>query len=399
MTFKVGLVGCGDIAGWTYLPGTLALRGTVDIVATCDVVPERARSAAEEYGGPGCRVHTSLEQLLADPDVEGVEVLTPWTLHYEMCLAALQAGKHVYVQKPMCQTLQEADRLVEEAERRGVLLMAAPPSAVDPIVQRIGRLVREGAVGKVALVAARSSHSGAMGRGRLTDSQWFFMREAGRWTSLVDMGVYGLHTVTAVLGPARRVSAFSGIAYGRRTFFSPERPDARDVDITAHDNGVVLLDWGEGTVGTVDGGFTVVQPEGPSLVIHGSRGVISQVKGTGVFRVYQKDGDGAYPQGWSVLDASGAVLGEGDARPSVPARGPRVVEDGRPVSGQLRGPAPDIAHWAECVGGGAEPILSAAHARHVVEIMEKAAQSSVEGRALALTTTFPDVIRSAQAVG
>jgi predicted dehydrogenase len=398
MTFKVGLVGCGDIAGWTYLPGTLALRGTVDIVATCDVVEERARAAAEEYGAPGCRVHTGLERLLADPDVEGVEVLTPWTLHYEMCLAALQAGKHVYVQKPMCQTLAQADRLVEEAERRGVLLMAAPPSAVDPIVQRIGLLVRDGVIGKVALVAARSSHSGATGRGRLTDSQWFFMREAGPWTSLVDMGVYGLHTVTAILGPARRVTAFSGIAYGRRTFFSPERPEPREVDVTAHDNGVVMLDWGEGTVGTVDGGFTVVQPEGPALVIHGSRGVISQHKGTGTFRLYRRDGDGAYPQGWSELDASGAMLGEGAPRPGGRARGPRVVEGGRPVSGQLQGPAPDIAHWAECVAGRAEPILSGAHARHVVEIMEKAALSSAEGRALELTSAFPDVIQAPRAV-
>lgn len=399
MTFKVGLVGCGDIAGWTYLPGTRALRGDVDIVATCDIVPERARVAAEEYGAPGCRVHTTLDALLADPDVEGVEVLTPWTLHYEMCLAALQAGKHVYVQKPMCQTLAQADRLVEEAGRRGVLMMAAPPSAVDPVVQRIGSLVRDGAIGKVGLVAARSSHAGATGRGRLTDSQWFFMREAGPWTSLVDMGVYGLHTVTAVLGPARRVTAFSGIAYGRRTFFSPERPDPRPVDITADDNGVVMLDWGEGTIGTVDGGFTVVQPDGPALLIHGSRGVISQVKGTGAFRLYQKDGDGAYPQGWSELDASGAVLGEGDPRPAVAARGPRLVEDGRPVGGQLQGPAPDIAHWAACVAGRAEPILSAEHARHVVEIMEKAALSSAEGRAQELTTTFPSVIRAEQAVG
>jgi predicted dehydrogenase len=126
--------------------------------------------------------------------------------------------------------------------------------------------------------------------------------------------------------------------------------------------------------------------------------VISQVKGTGVFRIYQPDDDGAYPQGWSVLDASGAVLGDADPRPNAPARGPRVVKDARPVSGQLQGPAPDIAHWADCVAGRAEPILSGAHARHVVEIMEKAAQSSLEGRALELTTTFPDVIRTPQAV-
>lgn len=356
MTFKVGLVGCGDIAGWNYLPGTRELRGTVDIVATCDLVEERARYGAEEYGSPGCSVYTNIEDLLADPEVEGVEILTPWPLHFEMCLAALEAGKHVYVQKPMCQTLAEADRLVEEAERRNLHLLAAPPRAIDPIVQRIGALVREDAIGKPGLVVCRSSHAGATGRGRLTDSQWFFMREAGPWNSLVDMGVYGLHAVTAILGPAKRVTAFSGIAYGHRTFVSPERPEPREVDITSDDNGVVLLDWGEGTIGTVDGGFTVIQPDGPALVIYGSRGVISQDSNFGAtVRLYQQDGDGRYPRGWSVLDATGAVLGEQDPRPSRPSRGPRVVENARPVSGQMPGPAPDIAHWAECVAGQAEP--------------------------------------------
>lgn len=389
MALKVGIVGCGDIALWNYLPGTKALAGTVDIVATCDARLGRAEQARQEYGAAGCRAYDSYETMLRDPEVQGVQVLTPWPLHFQMCLSALQAGKHVYVQKPMCQTLVEADRLVDEANRRDLVLAAAPPNMVSPTNLRIRTLVREGVIGKVGLVFCHSSHGGATGRGRLTDSEWYFKREAGPWTSLVDMGVYGLHTVTGIVGPAKRVTAFSGIAYHERTFVSPEHPEPRKVEITSHDNGIVMLDWGEGTFGTVDGSFTMVTREGPSLVIYGSKGVISASGRGGNFRLYQREASGIYPEGWSEVDADGAVVTDGaGAADAGRQRQGRVVVDGRPVAGQIEGPSPDVAHWAECIRQGTKPILSAEHARHVVEIMEKAVIASQTGQAQELTTTF-----------
>ena len=132
MALNVGIVGCGDIALKNYLPGTRALAGTVDVVATCDPRYDRAVRAGEEFGAEECRAYASLDELLRDPQVEGVEILTPWPLHYPLALQALQAGKHVYVQKPMAQTLEEADRLVEEASRRGLVLAAAPPTCSAP---------------------------------------------------------------------------------------------------------------------------------------------------------------------------------------------------------------------------------------------------------------------------
>jgi predicted dehydrogenase len=386
MPLKVGVVGCGDIAQWNYLPGTRALRGTVDVVATCDRDFVRADQAREGYGTEECRAYDSLDRMLGDPDVEAVEVLTPWPLHFPMVRQALQAGKHVYVQKPMCQTLAEADQLVNEANRRGLVLAAAPPNMVQPAMQRMKKLVREGVIGKVALVFSHSSHGGATGTGRLTDSEWFFMREAGKWTALVDMGVYGLHTVTGIVGPAKRVTAFSGIAFPQRTFYSPERPEPHPVTITSHDNGIVMLDWGEGTLGTVDGSFTMVARDaGPGLLIYGSKGAISGGGWGGTFKVYQREADGPYPQGWSEVDENGEVVTE--KRAAAP-RQQRVVENGRPVAGQIAGPAPDVAHWADCIATGKKPILSAEHARHVVEIMEKAVVASETGHAQELTTVF-----------
>ncbi|MGH2354602.1 MAG: Gfo/Idh/MocA family protein [Chloroflexota bacterium] len=381
MTLNVGIVGCGDIARKNYLPGTKALAGTVDIIATCDTVYERAVHAGEEFGAEECRAYGSLDELLRDRQVEAVEVLTPWPYHYQLALQALQAGKHVYVQKPMAQTLDEANQLVDEANRRGLVLAAAPPNMISPTMQRIRTLIQEGVIGKVGLVYNHSSHGGATGPGRYTDSQWFFMKEAGLWTSLVDMGVYGLHTVTGILGPAKRVSAFSGIAFRDRTFLDPETQESRPVEITAHDNGIVLLDWGEGTIGAVDGAFTMVTREGPGMVIYGSQGVISSSGRGGTFRLYQRPEGGRYPKGWSEVDPEGNMVATGDDA-GIQRGG------GRGGRRDPNAPAADVAHWAECVTQSKKPILSAEHARHVVEIMEKAVVASQTGQAQELTTTF-----------
>jgi predicted dehydrogenase len=234
-------------------------------------------------------------------------------------------------------------------------------------------------IGKVALVFCHSSHGGATGQGRHTDSEWYFQKEAGVWTSLVDMGVYGLHSVTGILGPARRVTAFSGIAYRDRTFVDPERGEPRPVQITAHDNGIVMLDWGEGTIGTVDGAFTMVNREGPGLMLYGSQGIISSGGRAGNFRLFQRDEARQYPKGWSEIDPQGAVVATGEEA----GRG-----SGRREGRSAGRPSADVAHWAECIVQGRQPILSAEHARHVVEIMEKAVAASQTGQAQELTTTF-----------
>ncbi|HEX2034965.1 MAG TPA: Gfo/Idh/MocA family oxidoreductase [Chloroflexota bacterium] len=381
MALNVGIIGCGDIALKNYLPGTKNLAGTVDIVATCDTRYDRAVRAGEEFGVEECRAYGSVEEMLGDPKVEAVEVLTPWPYHFQLTLQALQAGKHVYVQKPMCQTLEEANQLIEEANRRGLVLAAAPPNMISPTMQRIRTLIQEGVLGKVALVYCHSSHGGATGPGRYTDSQWFFMKEAGAWTSLVDMGVYGLHTVTGLLGPAKRLTAFSGIAYPDRTFTDPENPEPRPVQITSHDNGIVMLDWGEGTMGTVDGSFTMIVREGPGLVIYGREGVISSAGRGGNFRLYRRNEGDRYPAGWSEVDPEGNVVATGEEA-GLPQAGARGRRGGQGDRGR------DVAHWAECVLQGKKPILSAEHARHVVEIMEKAVVASQTGQAQELTTTF-----------
>lgn len=384
---RVGIVGCGDIALKNYVPGTAALFPRVEIAAACDIEESHAEYAAEHYGIP--RTYTRIEDLLEDSEVEGVEILTPWPFHFELALAALRAGKHVYVQKPMAQTLAEANQLIEEAERQGVVLAAAPPSMLSPTMQRIKHLVQDAVIGKVALAYSHSSHGGPSGHQRHTDSRWYFMREAGPWTPLVDMGVYGLHSVTGVLGPAQRVTAFCGIAFGRRTFaiggtMTFSEGHREEADITAADNGIVLLDWGEGRIGAVDGAFTMIARTGPGLQFYGSKGVILSGSRYGNFRLYLQEAASGYPAGWCEVNGEGEVVAEGEAVLQ-PVGG---QAQGRPRGPGGRGPSEDIRHWADVILDGTPLILTPQHARHVVEIMEKAPIASTTGQTQELTTTF-----------
>lgn len=355
---KVGVVGCGDVANKGYLPGIVSLPH-VELVTVCDAVAERANRAKEQFAAQ--EAYTNYEEMFAKADIDAAVVLTPWFLHYAVSLAAIRAGKHVYSQKPMAMTVEEATTLIEEARAKGVVLTAAPPTVASPSFQRLKDLVAEGIIGKVCLATVHSSHEGPADHlMRYTDPTWFFKKEAGGCAPLFDMGVYGLHSITGMLGPAKRVTAFTGLAVPLRTIKGVEDLRGKEIEVETDDNAVVLLDFGEGCIASVDGSFCMVARTGPSTILYGWEGVIALGGREAPLRVFMKEDRPGFPKGWS--------------EPEMPAM-PRVRAMG-------------VAHLAECVLEKKEPIISGEHARHVIEIMTRAIQSSKEARTFDLETTF-----------
>src|SRR4051812_46923225 len=98
--YRVGIIGCGGIANGKHLP-SLSRQDKVQIVAFCDIVKERAETAAEQYGTADSSVYTDYHELLNDASIDIVHVLTPNDAHAEISIAALEAGKHVMCEKPM----------------------------------------------------------------------------------------------------------------------------------------------------------------------------------------------------------------------------------------------------------------------------------------------------------
>ncbi len=117
-TVKIGIIGCGGIANGKHMPSLAKVEGA-EMVAFCDLVIERAEKARAQYGTPDAKVYTDYRELLADPEIEVVHVLTPNRSHADISIDALHAGKHVMCEKPMAKTAADAKRMVEAARETG----------------------------------------------------------------------------------------------------------------------------------------------------------------------------------------------------------------------------------------------------------------------------------------
>lgn len=115
---NIGIIGCGGIANGKHMPSLKKLPN-VRMIAFCDILPERAEKAAKTYGTPDAKVYTDYKELLQDPAIEVVHVLTPNREHAQISIDALYAGKHVMCEKPMAKTAADAHRMVEAAKATG----------------------------------------------------------------------------------------------------------------------------------------------------------------------------------------------------------------------------------------------------------------------------------------
>lgn len=122
MKHKIGIVGCGGIAHQKHFPALNNVKDRVEVIALCDIIPERAEKAVQEVGEPDAKVYTDYHDLISNPDVEIVYVLTPNVVHCEISVAALEAGKHVLCEKPMAASADEARQMAAAAKRNGKLL-------------------------------------------------------------------------------------------------------------------------------------------------------------------------------------------------------------------------------------------------------------------------------------
>ncbi len=368
---RLAILGGGDVAQHTYIPGTVrqAAAGAFEVVALCDMVPGRAESLARRYGIP--RHTTRFDDLLADPDIDAIVNLTPPTFHAEAIVRSVEAGKHVYSEKTIATTLADADRAIEAARRAGKILAVAPALMTHPDLREVQRLIASGIIGKVCYVRARGSHPGpAWLLDYRTDPTWFYQPGAG---PVVDLAIYPLTYITAFLGPAKRVFAFSGIAIPERDVRAGEAK-GKTVRVGIDDNTQILLDFGEACFAHIDATFVVFSSKGPRCEIAGSRGVINLAAEPDEppFEVFLDDPERAF-RGW--------VTPEKVYRGRLnPPREPRDQVEWSLASG--------VGHFVRAIEGTEELILRPEHARHVLEIILSAYASAGDGRARDLVTTF-----------
>src|SRR5690554_1428388 len=165
---SVGVIGCGDVAVLYYLP-FLQRSCHVAISAVCDLNKERADLVADAFSVPN--VYTDYKDMLNDGTVEAVVNLTPSSLHFKINLDVLRSGRHLYSEKLMADTVEDATVLVNEAARRGVKLTSAPSVMLDPVNIAVKKLVKQGVIGKVSYAVTHCSHAGPASRGYFENYQ------------------------------------------------------------------------------------------------------------------------------------------------------------------------------------------------------------------------------------
>lgn len=260
---KVGIIGCGNIFP-AYVKGCRAFD-ILEVAACADIDAELAKAREKEFGVKA----VPAPALLDDPGIQIVINLTPPKAHFEVNLAAIQAGKHVHTEKPLALTRDEGLRTLAAAKEKGVRVGAAPDTFLGGGLQTCRKLIDDGWIG--APVAATAFMTGHGPEGWHPNPHFFYQRGGG---PMFDMGPYYLTALVMLLGPATRVTGSARISFPERIATSEARRGERiPVEVPTHVAGVI--DFASGAVGTLVTSFDVWGANLPRIEIYGSEGSLS----------------------------------------------------------------------------------------------------------------------------
>ncbi len=339
---KVGVIGAGGIAAKMHLP-------ELQTVDDCEVVilggrkQSRLDVLCRKFHVP--RSTQNYQEIIDDEDVNAVAIALPHPLHVEWGIKAIKAGKHVYMQKPLSTSMDEADAFVEETDHHNQTVLALPYMS-NPHVLATRRYIQEGKLGTISSAQARSSHGGPevyyagiqeILEEKPTDDLWFFNADKADVGALFDMGVYAIANLVGVVGAVKSVTA---------KLTTAAKPTQLE------DTASMILEFDNGALGTAQTGWCDAART-YEFSVHGTVGKIVSSRQAASLQYF-------YPS--SDVDEDAPLIEE------------TVNLSPYPVQNSHQ-------HWASCIRQAIQPPLSnASTARHVTEIMLAALKSSRENR-------------------
>jgi len=259
---KIGIIGCGNISGAYF--GGAQKTDILEIKSCADLRMEAAQNAAQKYG---CKAVT-VDELLADPEIELVVNLTVPRVHVEVGLRVLEAGKHVYSEKPFGVTTEEAQKLVQLAARKGLRVGCAPDTFLGAGGQTARKSVDDGAIGKP--IAGTAFMCGHGPEGWHPNPTFFYDIGGG---PMLDMGPYYVTALVNILGPAKRVAGITTKGFKERIATSAALAGLHiPVKISTHLTGVI--EFINGAVVTLIMSFDMWKHGLHCIEIYGTEGSI-----------------------------------------------------------------------------------------------------------------------------
>jgi len=344
---NIGIIGCGAISN-AYLESCRRFDN-IHVIACADIDVDRAVAKASEHNVPlGC----SVDDLLANSNIELVVNLTIPGVHAEVDERSLLAGKHVFSEKPLAVSVASAKRVVELAAQKSLRVGCAPDTVLGAGIQTSRKLIDDGAIGTPIAVNAFMMCGG---HESWHPSPQFYYKVGGG--PMFDMGPYYLHALITLLGPVRRVTGITRITYPERTITSEPLAGTKvTVDVPTHVVG--LLEFTSGVIGNLTTSFDIKSPfTAPIIEVFGSTGTLAVPDPNGT---------------------SGPV---------------RVGRNGNWEEAPLTHPYRDgsrgvgVADMACAIAADRPHRANAEIALHALEIMQAIHESSATGKHIDLTTT------------
>ena len=343
---KLGIIGCGSVS--RYYLEHLSKCPYAEIVSLCDIIPERAQNRASEYKVNNWYPH--IDKMLAGVDFELFVNLTDMQEHGRLNRIALEAGKHVWSEKPMATTYEIGAELLKLADKKGVKIWGAPVVVSSPQFAFIAKQISEGNFGLISAAHGCYGHLGP------SWSSFFYEKFGG---SIPDLAVYNITSLTGLLGPAVSVVAMTNIIRPTR-----EIDNKGTIKVTEEDNSHILLQHESGAISHIQSGFNYTMAhsyesdEISTISIIGTKARMDMI---------------GYD--WDPLAVDVATPEKYKMQRMATEPGTYVWEQGASLV-------------CEHLATGKELLFRPDHALHAVEIMEAARKSQQTGKRINLKSTF-----------
>ena len=260
---KIGIIGCGKIAQVRHIP-EYEENVNAQLYGFYDINTDRAKELAEKYNG---KAYESYESLLNDPEIEAVSVCAANSVHAEITIAALKAGKHVLCEKPMATTLEECEEMVKAAQENGKYLMIDQNQRLAKAHVEAKKMIDDGLIGDIVTFRTTFGHGGpetwSIDPGKNT---WFFDRKKAAMGAMADLGIHKTDLIQFLISQ-RVVETTAQI-------MTLDKKDAEGQLIGVDDNAICIYRMSGGAVGSMTASWTYYGAEDNSTVLYGTKGIM-----------------------------------------------------------------------------------------------------------------------------
>ena len=350
---RVGIIGCGGIANAKHMPSLVKLD-TVEMVAFCDIEIEKANKAVEEYGIATAKSHESYKELLKDESIDVVHICTPNKSHADICVDALESGKHVMCEKPMAKTASDARRMLEAAKRTGKKLTIGYQNRFRADSVYLYKTCERGDLGDIYFAKAH-----AVRRRDVPTWGVFLNEEEQGGGPLIDIGTHALDLTLWMMNNYKPKSVMGNVYHKLSN---------------QTDTGNTWGDWNPKDFSVEDSAFGFITMEnGATIILETSWALNTLQTGEAKTTLCGTKGGADMQEG---LRINGANFGKlFTTTPLLDARGVDFYDENTESESEL-----EARLWIESILNDTEPVVKSEEALVVTEILEAIYESAKTGK-------------------